>query len=67
MMDELMPRVDSRTEDGLWYGELKELLLPLLLSPYFAGLEITILDPTLDKEGIYLKQFVHEMTEVFRS
>ena len=47
--DEIMPCVDSRTEDGLWYNELKEMLRPLLLSAYFTGMEITILDPRLIK------------------
>ena len=64
--DEVMPCVDSRTRDGLWYDELKETLGPLLLSPYFTGMEITILDPTLDKEGIYTKRFINEMAEVFK-
>lgn len=64
--DEVMPCVDSRTEDGLWYYELKEMLKPLIHSSYFSGMEITILDPTLDKEGIYTKNFVNEMAEVFR-
>ena len=64
--DEIMPCVDSRTENGLWYNELKEMLRPLLQSSCFTGMEITILDPTLDQEGINTKQFVNEMAEVFR-
>ena len=64
--DEVMPCVDSRTADGLWYSELKEMLKPLLISPYFTGMEITILDPMLDKDGKYTKQFVREMTELFK-
>lgn len=65
--DEIMPCVDSRTPDGLWYDELKYTLLPLLASPYFAGIEITILDPTLDKDGKYLTAFVSEMEALFKS
>ena len=65
--DEVMPCVDSRTEDGLWYDELKKMLKPLIQSPYFTGMEITILDPTLDKEGKYISQFVKEMAEIFKS
>jgi arginase len=65
--DEVMPCVDSRTEDGLWYDELKEMLRPLLASPCFTGMEITILDPTLDKEEKYTNQFVYEMTGLFKS
>ena len=65
--DEIMPCVDSRTEDGLWYDELKKMLILLIQSPYFTGMEITILDPTLDKEGKYINQFVKEMAEIFKS
>jgi len=65
--DDIMPCVDSRTSDGLWYHELKEMLRPLLLSPWFTGMEITILDPTLDKDGKYLKQFANEMAAAFKS
>jgi len=65
--DEIMPCVDSRTEDGLWYDELKKMLKPLIQSPYFTGMEITILDPTLDKDGRYINQFVKEMAELFKS
>ena len=63
--DEIMPCVDSRAEDGLWYDELKIILKPLILSPFFTGMEITILDPTLDKEGNYISPFVKEMAEIF--
>jgi len=65
--DEVMPCVDSRTEDGLWYDELKKMLQPLIQSPYFTGMEITILDPTLDKESKYINQFVKEIAEIFKS
>ncbi|MEP7372039.1 MAG: arginase family protein [Chitinophagaceae bacterium] len=64
--DDVMPCVDSRTIDGLWYDELKDMLKPLLASSYFTGMEITILDPTLDNEGKYIKQLVHEMVELFK-
>jgi arginase len=65
--DELMPCVDSRTPDGLWYDELKYTLMPLLASPYFAGIEITILDPMLDKDGKYAAAFVNEIDAIFKS
>lgn len=65
--DEIMPCVDSRTEDGLWYHELKEMLVPLIRSSLFTGMEITILDPTLDKEGKYIKPFVKEIADILRS
>jgi arginase len=59
--DELMPAVDSRSPDGLSYQELKNILSPLLLSTKSIGIEITILDPDLDPEGIYTKDFVNEI------
>jgi arginase len=65
--DEIMPCVDSRTPDGLWYDELKYTLLPLLASPYFTGMEITILDPTLDKDRQYASMFVKEIETIFKS
>ena len=65
--DEIMPCVDSRTEDGLWYDELKKMLKPLIQSSFFTGMEVTILDPTLDKDGKYINGFVKEMAEIFKS
>lgn len=65
--DEIMPCVDSRIEDGLWYNELREMLKPLVQSPYFTGMEITILDPTLDKEEKYIPPFVQEISEVLHT
>ncbi|WP_262923086.1 arginase family protein [Hymenobacter cellulosilyticus] len=54
----LMPAVDSPQPGGLSYAELAELLLPLLQSPLAAGLDITILDPTLDPDGKITRNFV---------
>jgi len=62
--DAIMPCVDSRSAGGLRYEELKEVLVPLLKSALAAGMDITILDPTLDREGKYSKQFVQVMNEV---
>lgn len=62
--DEIMPCVDSRTEGGFWYDEVKKMLRPLIESSFFTGIEITILDPTLDKGGKYINRFVKEMAEV---
>ena len=55
--DRVMPAVDSRTEDGLSYDELAEILTPLLSSGKAVGMEITILDPDLDQDGKYTKEF----------
>jgi arginase len=59
--DELMPAVDSRSPDGLSYEVLKEMLIPLLNSTKSVGIEITILDPDLDPEGICTTAFVNEI------
>jgi arginase len=59
--DELMPAVDSRSPGGLNYRELEEMLTPLLVSTKSIGIEITILDPDLDPEGIFTTVFVNEI------
>lgn len=53
----IMPCVDSPQEDGLSYDELQETLQPLLASPYFRGINITILDPSLDPQLEYTHTF----------
>jgi arginase len=65
--DEIMPCVDSRTADGLWYQELRDMLSPLFQSALFTGMEITILDPTLDTDGIYVTNFVKELSQVLHT
>ncbi|HEX3080265.1 MAG TPA: arginase family protein [Puia sp.] len=64
--DEQMPAVDSRTPGGLSYQELKEILTPLLLSKKSMGMEITILDPELDPDGVYTKVFVNEIAPLIK-
>ncbi|HEY6976379.1 MAG TPA: arginase family protein [Chitinophagaceae bacterium] len=63
--DEIMPCVDSRQEDGLSYDELRQTLTPLISSPLFVGIDVTIFDPTLDKDGHYIKQFATELADCF--
>jgi arginase len=65
--DQIMPCVDSRQEDGLSYGELYQVLHPLIHSPYFCGINITIFDPTLDKEGFYAKQLALQLAHLFKA
>lgn len=60
--DDLMPAVDSRSADGLLYEELHALLFPLLKSSLARGIEITILDPSLDPDASYTKPFVQHLT-----
>lgn len=62
--NEIMPAVDSPQDGGLSYEELSHLLIPLLSSPKAIGMEITILDPDLDPDGKYTKQFVQEITHI---
>jgi arginase len=63
--DTIMPCVDSRTPDGLTYGEFNELTSYLFQSKKLCGLEITILDPDLDTTGQYTKDFVDNITHTF--
>jgi arginase len=64
--NEIMPCVDSPQEDGLSYAELKQTLQPLLASPYFKGINITILDPTLDPHGAYITAFSEQLSALLR-
>jgi len=63
--DEIMPCVDSRAPDGLSYPEFNELTSLLFQNHKLAGLEITILDPDLDLNGQYTKNFVENITTAF--
>jgi arginase len=63
--DAIMPAVDSRTADGFSYAELDVILTSLLKSGKAVGLEITILDPELDPDGVYTKQFVQQFCRIF--
>lgn len=62
--DAIMPAVDSRTPDGLSYAAFKEILRPLLASNKLTGLQITILDPDLDPDGLYTKEFITNFCEI---
>ena len=62
--DDIMPAVDSRAADGLTYTEFAQLLKPLLASDKAIGMEITILDPNLDKEGKYTIEFIRNFIRI---
>jgi arginase len=64
--DDIMPCVDSREKDGLHYAGLAETLAPLLRADSFGGLEITIVDPTLDKENKYVPEFTRQFAGMLR-
>ncbi|MET3037780.1 arginase family protein [Chryseobacterium sp. NRRL B-14859] len=66
LKDELMPAVDSRMEDGINYNDLKEILQPLLENPKCFGIEITILDPDYDKDGVYTQPFVESLIQIIK-
>ncbi len=65
--DNIMPAVDSRQPDGLEYKEFNEILQLLLADSKATGLEITILDPTLDQSGKYTKEFVNNFCAIINS
>jgi arginase len=65
--DTIMPAVDSRQPDGLSYAELIEVLRPLLDSPLAAGMQVTIFDPGLDKDGKIAAKFTDALIEAFSS
>ncbi len=65
--DEIMPAVDARQPDGLTYKELTETLIPLLSNPKAVGIEITILNPNLDKEGKHTLEFVNHLAGVINT
>lgn len=62
-----MPAVDSPDPGGLSYDELAQWLRPLLASPLFTGLDITILDPNLDPDGTVTRRFINEMIPLLQA
>ncbi|MDH5032986.1 MULTISPECIES: arginase family protein [Chryseobacterium] len=67
LKDEFMPAVDSRMEDGISYEDLREMLEPLFANPLCFGIEITILDPDYDKNGIYTRPFVDNLIQIIKN
>lgn len=65
--ERIMPAVDSREPGGLEYEEMILLLGNLLSSPKAMGMEITILDPDLDPEGTYTREFIAQLVKVFET
>lgn len=62
--DTLMPAVDSRQPDGLSYDELAEILISLVSHRLAVGMEVSILDPSLDPDGQYTTALVDHLTDV---
>jgi arginase len=67
LQDDIMPAVDSRQPGGLTYEQLNEILTKLLSDSLCAGLEITILDPDLDPDGRYTREFVMQVANCIRT
>src|SRR6266487_1430903 len=65
--NKIMPCVDSPQEDGLSYEELEAVLNPLFRSEYFTGIDVTIYDPTLDKDAFFGKQFANQLAGIVSS
>ncbi|SHN43107.1 arginase family protein [Chitinophaga sp. CF418] len=64
--NDVMPCVDSPQPGGLSYLEWEETLQPLLASQYFKGMNITILDPTMDRDNRYTKAFSERLAGLLR-
>ncbi|WP_412850720.1 arginase family protein [Chryseobacterium sp. PMSZPI] len=67
LKDEIMPAVDSRMENGIDYNDLQEVLKPLVENPLCFGIEITILDPDYDQEGVYTRPFVENLIQIIKN
>lgn len=67
LANEIMPAVDSPQDGGLNYEELKQILHPLLRSPWSVGMDLTILDPDLDPSGEITREFVKNVVQIFKS
>lgn len=60
--DAIMPAVDYRIPDGLNFAELGELLKILFGSGRIVGMDITIFNPNLDRDGSIARRLVSSIT-----
>ena len=63
--DELMPAVDYRMRGGLTFLELGDVLKILLNSGQAVGMDITIFNPNLDKDGSIARKLVSSIVKGF--
>ena len=63
--DEVMPAVDYRMPDGLSLQELHTILRAALGSGRAVGLEVTIFNPRLDKDGVVARTLVDAVVSAF--
>jgi arginase len=61
--DAIMPAVDYRLPGGLSWQELEIVLRTAASSPQFVGMEITILNPTLDSDGSITRSLVDHLVD----
>ena len=65
LADHALPAVDYPQPGGLDWAQLAALLQPLVRSPALVGMDITILNPTLDPSGRYARQTVDWLYELW--
>jgi arginase len=63
--DKVMPAVDYRMKAGMNFTELSKLLKILLRSGQAVGMDITIFNPNLDKDGEISQKLVSSIVEAF--
>jgi len=61
--DAIMPAVDYRLPGGLGAAELSMILRALLESDKAVGIEITVFNPALDRDGSIARRFVRSIAE----
>lgn len=61
--DVIMPAVDYRILGGLNFAELSDLLKVLFESGQIVGMDITIFNPNLDKDGSIARRLVSSITD----
>jgi arginase len=61
--DVIMPAVDYRMQDGLSFAELSVLLKVLLKSGRIIGMDITVFNPSLDKDGSIARKLVSSIVK----
>jgi arginase len=63
--DAIMPAVDYHLPDGLTWEEIEHVLSAALAHPKAVGMEVTIFNPSLDKDGKILAAFMEMLTRAF--
>jgi arginase len=63
--DAIMPAVDYRLPNGLTWAEIEAVLHVALEHPQAVGMQVTILNPTLDADGQIVRAFAGMLTRCF--